>query len=176
MKTTSDPFGSEAQGAAMSPRRAALVLRFGLAYYRARGVRRRAAVAGAVPAPDLARRTGLPLGALLVAPVARWVPLAGLVFVATLVVGLQAGARAHERRRRGARERARAGAGGGGAAAARRGRVHIGTLAGMTAFLGEPGAAAGGGVAAEAVGLVAALRRRTSGRSGRAPTSPTSSA
>jgi integral membrane sensor domain MASE1 len=174
VKTTNELFSSEAQGAAMSPRQAILFLLFVLCYYLL------AAYSAALPSqaqfpPPIWLADGLALGALLVAPVVRWVPLTGVVFIASLVVGLQAGA-SHETAAVAALvntlEPVLVAAG---LLRLAGGRVHLGTLAGMTAFLVNLVPLLAVVSLAEAAASWLRLGG-ISGRSGRATTFPTFSA
>jgi len=134
MNNTNDPVGSGTHEAALPARHAALLLAFGVAYFAL------AAYAAALPLgapfpPDIWLADGLALGALLVAPLTRWVALAGLAFVATIVIGLQAGAAFETAALAGTVNAIEPALVAAGLLRLTRGRVHIGTLPGMTAFL-----------------------------------------
>ncbi len=118
----------------MSTRQAVLLLAFGVAYLVL------AAFAAALPLeaqfpPDIWVADGLAVGALLVAPLARWVALSGCAFIATFAVGMLAGATLETATLTGLVNAIEPVLVAAGLLRLARGRVHIGTLPGMTAFL-----------------------------------------
>ncbi len=118
----------------MSSRQAALLLAFGVAYFALAGFSAALPLEAQFP-PDIWLADGLALGALLVAPPARWVALAGIAFIATFAVGLQAGATLETATLTGIVNAIEPVLVAIGLLRLARGRVHIGTLRGMTAYL-----------------------------------------
>ncbi len=119
---------------ALATGRAGALLAFGAAYY---ALAAYAAALPSQPAPPwmVWPADGLALGVLLLLPAARWPAALALAFAATLAVGLQAGAPAGACALAALAKAAVPAVVAAGLLKLGRGRVHLGSLAGMTAFL-----------------------------------------
>ncbi len=134
MKTTTDRLPGEENRPAPFGRAVALLAALAVGYYAL------AVFATALPSQASSPlyiwpAEGLALGVLLVAPWSLWVPIAGLAFLASVVVGLQAGMPGEAAALHALLNALKPVAMAAVLSRLAGGRVHLGTLAGLTGFL-----------------------------------------